>query len=212
MPDGSYEVVFYRSPRGECFAEEFLDGLQAKVRGKVLRWIEALETHGPNLPRPYADVVRGKVRELRIVFWRESVPAAVFLCGEADRDHAWVRQEDRARAGERTRSGGAADMEHKSRNGSLKGGRRFRDYLKEQLKDQAVREAYEEEGLFVELAIQIGRLRQRRGLSQRALAKRLHTSQQTISRLESPRNGSLSLRTLVKLAHALGKEVKVQFV
>ena len=43
-------------------------------------------------------------------------------------------------------------------------------------------------------------------------AKRLHTSQQTISRLESPRNGSLSLRTLVKLAHALGKEVKVQFV
>ncbi len=32
------------------------------------------------------------------------------------------------------------------------------------------------------------------------------------SSLESPRNGSLSLQTLVKLAHALGKEVKVQFV
>ena len=103
-------------------------------------------------------------------------------------------------------------MEHKSRNGSMRGGRRFRDYLKEQLKDQTVREAYEEEGLFVELAIQIGRLRERKGLTQRALAKRLHTSQQTISRIESPRNGSLSLRTIVKLAHALGKEVKVQFV
>ena len=103
-------------------------------------------------------------------------------------------------------------MEHKSRNGRMRGGRRFRDYLKEQLKDQAVRKAYEEEGLFVELAIQIGRLRERKGLTQRALARRLHTSQQTISRLESPRNGSLSLRTLVKLAHALGKEVKVQFV
>ena len=103
-------------------------------------------------------------------------------------------------------------MEHKRRNGRMSGGRRFRDYLKEQLKNQAVREAYKEEGLFVELAIQIGRLRQRRGLSQRALAKRLRTSQQTISRIESPRNGSLSLRTLVKLARALGKEVKVQFV
>ena len=103
-------------------------------------------------------------------------------------------------------------MEHKRRNGHMRDGRRFRDYLKEQLKDPAVREAYEEEGLFVELAIQIGRLRQRKGLTQRALARRLHTSQQTISRLESPRNGSLSLRTLVKLAHALGKEVKVQFV
>ena len=90
--------------------------------------------------------------------------------------------------------------------------RRFRDYLKEQLKDPAVREAYEEEGLFVELAIQIAHLRQRKGLTQRQLAKRLHTSQQTISRLESPRNGSLSLRTLVRLAHALGKEVKVQLI
>ena len=103
-------------------------------------------------------------------------------------------------------------MERKSRNGHMKSGRRFRDYLKEHLKDPAVREAYEEEGLFVELAIQIGRLRERKGLTQRVLAKRLHTSQQTISRLESPRNGSLSLRTLVKLAHALGKEVRVQFV
>lgn len=94
----------------------------------------------------------------------------------------------------------------------MKGARRFRDYLREQLKDPAVRQAYKEEGLFVELAIQIAHLRQRKGLTQRELAKRLHTSQQTISRLESPRNGSLSLRTLVRLAHFLGKEVKVQFV
>ncbi len=103
-------------------------------------------------------------------------------------------------------------MEHKNRNGSPKSGRRFRDYLKEQLKDHAVRKAYEEERLFVELAIQIGHLRQQKGLSQQALAKRLHTSQQMISRLESPQNGSLSLRTLVKLARALGREVKIQFV
>ena len=103
-------------------------------------------------------------------------------------------------------------MEHKSRNGSLKGGRRFRDYLKEQLKDPAFRDAYEEEGIYAELAIQAARLRIQKRLTQPALAIRLHTSQQTITRLESPRNGSLSLRTLVKLAHALGKEVKVQFV
>ena len=94
----------------------------------------------------------------------------------------------------------------------MKGVRRFRDYLNEQLSDPAVRKAYEEEGLFVELAIQIVRLREQRGLSQRELAHRLQTSQQTISRLESPHNGSLSLRTLVKLAHALGKNVRVQFV
>ena len=94
----------------------------------------------------------------------------------------------------------------------MKGVRRFQDYLKEQLKDPAFRKAYEEEGICAELAIQIAQLRVRKHLTQRALAKRLRTSQQTISRIESPHNGSLSLRTLVKLAHALGKEVKVQFV
>lgn len=94
----------------------------------------------------------------------------------------------------------------------MKGARSFRDYLKEQLKDPEVKKAYEEEGVFVELAVQVARLREQKGLSQRELARRLHTSQQTISRLESPHNGSLSLRTLIKLAHALGKELKVQFV
>ena len=94
----------------------------------------------------------------------------------------------------------------------MKGARRFREYLNDQLKDPAVRKAYEEEGVFVELAVEIARLREQKGLSQRELARRLHTSQQTISRLESPHNGSLSLRTLIKLAHALGKELKVQFV
>ena len=94
----------------------------------------------------------------------------------------------------------------------MKGARRFREYLNDQLKDPAVRKAYEEEGVFVELAVEIARLREQKGLSQRELARRLHTSQQTISRLESPHNGSLSLRTLIKLAHALGKELKVRFV
>ena len=94
----------------------------------------------------------------------------------------------------------------------MKGVRRFQDYLKIQRKDPAFRKAYEEESVCAELAIQIARLRTQKRLTQRTLARRLHTSQQMVSRLESPKNGSLSLRTLVKLAHALGKEVKVQFV
>ena len=90
--------------------------------------------------------------------------------------------------------------------------RKFKDRLKEELKDPAFKKAFEEESVFANLAIQITRLRQEQGLSQKDLAERLHTSQQMISRLESPRNGSLSLRTLVKLAHALGKEIRLQFV
>ncbi len=94
----------------------------------------------------------------------------------------------------------------------MKGVRKFQDYLKEQLKDDEFRKGYEEEGVYAQVAIQIARLRTRRKISQKKLAQLLHTSQQTVSRLEDPHNASYSLRTLIKLAHALGKELKVQFV
>ncbi len=94
----------------------------------------------------------------------------------------------------------------------MKGIRRFQDYLKDELKDPTFRRAYEEEGVYAELAIQIARLRVRKKLSQKRLARLLHTSQQTVSRLEDPRNASYSVRTLVKVAHAFGKELKVEFV
>ena len=81
MAHETYDILLYRSPRGECFAEDFLNGLQVRVRGKVLRWIEALETHGPHLPRPYADVVRGKIRELRIVFGGHQYRVLYFFAG-----------------------------------------------------------------------------------------------------------------------------------
>ncbi len=63
-----YEVLFYEAQEGECPVQEFLDNLAPKVRGKAAKWLELLEREGPNLPRPYADVVRGKIRELRVGF------------------------------------------------------------------------------------------------------------------------------------------------
>ena len=63
-----YEVAFHERPSGRYPMDEFLDGLPAKPRGKLMKWIERLEVEGPDLPRPYADVVRGKIRELRMVF------------------------------------------------------------------------------------------------------------------------------------------------
>ena len=63
-----YQVIFYTNIQGSCFTKEFLDNLPNKVRGKALQWILKLEQEGPNLPRPYADTVRGKIRELRVIF------------------------------------------------------------------------------------------------------------------------------------------------
>ena len=64
----NYQAIFYETAREDCPAEEFLNSLPVKVRAKVAKWIQKLEEHGPDLPRPYADIVRGKIRELRIIF------------------------------------------------------------------------------------------------------------------------------------------------
>ncbi|MFC1675235.1 type II toxin-antitoxin system RelE/ParE family toxin [Candidatus Omnitrophota bacterium] len=63
-----YKVIFYESAAGRCPAEEFLESLPIKTRAKVAKWLEKLEEFGPDLPRPYADTLRDKIRELRVVF------------------------------------------------------------------------------------------------------------------------------------------------
>lgn len=61
-----FEIVFYTAGRGDSPIDEFLDGLDKKSRAKVAAHLSLLEEQGPNLKRPYADFVRGKIRELRI--------------------------------------------------------------------------------------------------------------------------------------------------
>ena len=94
----------------------------------------------------------------------------------------------------------------------MKGTRRFRDYLKERLKNEEFRKGYEQEGIYAEVALQVAHLRAQKKISQKRLAEMLHTSQQMISRLEDPENSSYSLKTLEKLARAFGKKLRIQFV
>ena len=67
---GKYEVEFYRTERGDSPVDEFLDGLEKRHRAKADKWLVLLEEAGPFLPRPYADVLEGPIRELRIGFGR----------------------------------------------------------------------------------------------------------------------------------------------
>ena len=88
---------------------------------------------------------------------------------------------------------------------------KFKDYLKEELKNKEFKKAFDEEEIYASLAIQTAKIRQKGGLTQKELAKRLHT-QQTVSRLENIHNRSYSLRTLIELAQALDKRLKIEFV
>jgi transcriptional regulator with XRE-family HTH domain len=82
-------------------------------------------------------------------------------------------------------------------------------YLEEQLKDPAFAERFEKAGEAWDVALQLTALREKAGLSQRELARKLHTSQQNISRLESPSYEGHSLAMLRRVAEVLGATVRV---
>jgi len=87
----------------------------------------------------------------------------------------------------------------------------FDRYLEEQLQDPTFAVRFERAGEAWDVALQIAALRQQAGLSQKELAKLLKTSQQQISRLESPGYEGHSLTMLRRVATALHARVRVVF-
>jgi phage-related protein len=61
-----YNIIFYTAERGDSPVDDFLGGLDKRSRAKVAAYLSLLEEQGPNLKRPYADTIGGKIRELRI--------------------------------------------------------------------------------------------------------------------------------------------------
>ena len=82
-------------------------------------------------------------------------------------------------------------------------------YLEEQLKDPDFAERYERAGEAWDVALQLTDLREEAGISQAELARRLKTTQQQISRLESPSYEGHSLSMLRRVAAVLHARVRV---
>jgi len=85
----------------------------------------------------------------------------------------------------------------------------FDVYLEERLKEPEFVRRYKQAGEAWDIALQITALREKAGLSQRELARKLRTSQQNISRLESPSYEGHSLTMLRRIAEVLGATVRV---
>lgn len=87
----------------------------------------------------------------------------------------------------------------------------FDRYLEEQMTDPSMAARIANAGEAWEVPLQIAALRQQAGLSQKELAKLLDTSQQQISRLESPAYEGHSLRMLRRIAQLLNFRVRIIF-
>lgn len=87
---------------------------------------------------------------------------------------------------------------------------RWNRFYRAQLKDQELKKLVEQELVSLRLGVQIARLRKEEGLTQTRLAARAGMPSSKISAIEnSPQN--LELSTLVKIALAANRKVKVSF-
>jgi len=79
----------------------------------------------------------------------------------------------------------------------------FDEYLDEQLESEDFAERFKKAGEAWNIAVQLAALRKEAGLSQKELAQRAGTTQQQISRLESPSYEGHSFSILRRVAEAL---------
>jgi transcriptional regulator with XRE-family HTH domain len=86
----------------------------------------------------------------------------------------------------------------------------FDRYLEEKLRDRDFAKEFKKTGDAWEVAIQIASLRKASGMSQKELAKEVGTSQQQISRLESPSYEGHSLSMLRRVVKVLGGTLHVR--
>lgn len=61
-----FNIVYYRTAAGRILVREFINGLENRAQQAIYAAIDTLGIYGHEMHRPYADVVRGKIRELRI--------------------------------------------------------------------------------------------------------------------------------------------------
>ena len=87
---------------------------------------------------------------------------------------------------------------------------KLRDLHKKWMKDPEYRREYDALEEEFALVLEVAKARQRAGLSQAELARRMKTTQSTIARLESGR-GLPSTRTLGRFAKATGHRLKISF-
>ena len=86
----------------------------------------------------------------------------------------------------------------------------FDKYLDRQMEDPDFARRFLDADAEWNIALQIAELRKSSGLSQAQLAERLQSSQQQVSRLESPGYEGHSIRMLRRVVEALGAKIEVR--
>ena len=97
-------------------------------------------------------------------------------------------------------------MKRTRKNGRI--GSSFDDFLKQ----EGIYEAVTARAIKRVITRQLDALMQEQGLTKRELARRMETSRAQLDRLLDPENESVTLATLTRAAHAVGRNLRMELV
>ncbi|MBI5847660.1 MAG: type II toxin-antitoxin system RelE/ParE family toxin [Nitrospirae bacterium] len=75
-----WQVLYYETSEGVVPVEKFIDSRKDRDQAKIFSWISLLEEQGPNLLRPYADLLTDGIHELRVKLSGDQVRILYFFC------------------------------------------------------------------------------------------------------------------------------------
>jgi phage-related protein len=75
-----WSIFYYEKADETSPVKDYIDCLPLRERVKALAFIGLLETRGPDLPRPYADLLEDGIHELRIKLKGSQVRILYFFC------------------------------------------------------------------------------------------------------------------------------------
>lgn len=76
----SWLVIYYEGADQVSEVFDFVSNRKESEKAKVLALLAVLEEHGPQLPRPYADLLEDGIHELRIKLSGNQVRILYFFC------------------------------------------------------------------------------------------------------------------------------------
>lgn len=74
-----WKLLYYETVKKECYIDSFIDSVSIRNQAKMLAMIGTLEERGINLHRPYADLLRDGIHELRFKLSGRQVRALYFF-------------------------------------------------------------------------------------------------------------------------------------
>jgi len=78
--NGKWHLLYYIKQDGTKPVEEYIRKLSVNERAKVLAFVDHLKEKGPDLHRPYADLLEDGIYELRVKLTGDQVRILFFFC------------------------------------------------------------------------------------------------------------------------------------